>query len=545
MSISANAVARIDALDEVIDRYDLSTSDYCIVGSAALAARDLRENGDLDICFAPAIGDAVDLTPFEGVEPAPNKYEPIGISDEELISDPQYHDVVDGYKIVRPEIEYSHKMVRQWDKDRADIDLIEQYRDETEDWNSDLVVEGYRPGFSHLVRRGVCSLRENGVRETIHHGVTYLRWHGPLPRREPNYSGQPTTIPGKALMSLRQDGIRTTLGRGVRLVKLKEPTGLLDRYSNLRHKAKVGTLIDHRLELHYPTGELFLEQYNGETFTRMDLVVWLLAAEAMLDDDSVPEIVDEFETHAEVDVQDRLSEHVDRYERDPVPPTVPVSYDSSVLDPAAFAIAVIDDPESIPVQLKSGTSSVSCSRSWFERVNVSDAALEHLDQRYTELLYDSNALFPFILWPPAQDHVEDILAQIRSEKTVHFTREIQLEDDETFGEFVRALYESQADLNPDHIDAKIEAMADYPKVVTVGALEVPNPRIREGFSNEMIQFKERVREQFTPKILSDNPSANLLIHATDNFDHNRETWDVINMYGVDRREDNVELQPKS
>lgn len=532
MTISLHPISHVDSLEALLEDNDLSADQCCLVGSATLAARELRENGDLDVCFAPTIADSVDAGSFEGIEPAPNRYEHLGISDEELVTDSRYHDVVDGYKILRPEIEYSHKKVRHWEKDEDDIALLEQYRDETGDWNSELECHDQTPGPVHLFGRGIASVRKNGIRETIGHGITYLGWYGPLSRRNDGYSGQPTTIPGKALMSLQEDGVKTTLERGIRLVKLKEPTGLLDRYSNLRHKAKVGTLVDRKLELHYPTGELFLEQYDGETFTRMDLVVWILAAEAMLDDDSVPAIVDEFETHAEVDVQDQLSEHVDRYERDPVPPTVPVGYDSSVLDPAAFAIAVIDDPESIPVLLKSGTSSVSCSRSWFERPNVSEATLDHLDQRYTELLYDSNALFPFILWPPAQDHVDDILTQIRNEKTVHFTQEIQLEDDERFAEFVWALYESQADLNPDHIDAKIEAMADYPKVVTVGALEVPNPRIREGFSNEMIQFKERVREQFTPKILTDNPSANLLIHSTDNFDHNRETWEIIEQHQV-------------
>lgn len=533
MTISLHAISHVDSLETLLEDHDFSTDQCCLVGSATLAGRGLRENGDLDVCFAPPVADSVNADSFEGVEPAPNKYEHLGLSDDDLVTNPRYHDVVNGYKIIRPEIEYSHKKVRGWEKDRDDVELLEQYREEADDWDPELERHEYTPGLVHLVRRGIASLAENGIRETIGHGITYLRWHGPLPRRKPDYSGQPTTIPGKALMSLRQDGIRTTLGRGVRLVKLKEPTGILDRYGNLRHKAKVGTLVDRKLELRYPIAELFLEQYDGDTFTRMDLVVWVLAAEAMLEDDPVPAIVDEFEKHAEVDLQDRLSKHVDRYERDPVPPTVPVGYDSSVLDPAAFAIAVIDDPESIPVQLKSGTSSVSCSRSWFERANVSEAALEYLDQRYTDLLYDSNALFPFILWPPAQDHVEDILTQIRNEKTVHFTREIQLEDDETFAEFVWALYESQADLNPDHIDAKIEAMADYSKVVTVGALEVPNPRIREGFSNEMIQLKERIREQFTPKILTDNPSANLIIHATDNYDHNRETWDIIEQSSAD------------
>jgi hypothetical protein len=73
-------------------------------------------------------------------------------------------------------------------------------------------------------------------------------------------------------------------------------------------------------------------------------------------------------------------------------------------------------------------------------------------------------------------------------------------------------------------------MAPYEKVVTVGGVEVPNPRIREEFSNEMIKMKERVREAFTPRLDPDTPEANLLIHAADNYDHNEETWEIVRQY---------------
>lgn len=46
----------------------------------------------------------------------------------------------------------------------------------------------------------------------------------------------------------------------------------------------------------------------------------------------------------------------------------------------------------------------------------------------------------------------------------------------------------------------------------------------------MNEIKEHVRERFTPSILPDNPSANVIMHSTDNYVHNRTTLDVIESY---------------
>jgi len=46
----------------------------------------------------------------------------------------------------------------------------------------------------------------------------------------------------------------------------------------------------------------------------------------------------------------------------------------------------------------------------------------------------------------------------------------------------------------------------------------------------MNEVKERVRREFAQEVLPKNPSANILMHSTDNFIHNRQTWDVIEEY---------------
>jgi len=534
MVLSTRDVQWIESLEKLIENYHLSCDQFCIVGSATLSVRGLRQNSDLDICFSSSIADTIKTNAFKGVQSAPRRYEHIGVSDEDLCSDDRYVDIVDGYRVLRPEIEYSHKKIRGWDKDQKDLELFKQYRDRSDDWNPELERHDYTPGPKHLAERGIHSLRKNGVRETIGHGVQYLRWHGPgfLPftRGDSDYSGQPTTIPGKALMSIREDGLKKTAERGVRLVKLKEPTGLVDRYSRLRHKAKLGTLVERKVELRYPTATLLTDQYNESgSFTRFDVVVRLLAAEVLIEGQDIPELVRTFEEQSDQSFLADLEGYIDQFTASGMPPDVPIGYDSTILDPNALAVALVHDRESVPVSITASSVPETFDREWFEISEFTDDDRQMIDEAFSELLYDSNTLFPAILWPPAQEHFDEIVDQIRGEKRVHLVKEIDIPEDE-FGDFVWALYESQQDLNPDHIDEKVERMDGYEKTIRVVGYEVPDPRIREGFSNEVLQMKERVREKFTPRIVTDNPSANLIIHSTDNYDHNKETWEIIEEY---------------
>jgi len=506
----------------------MEIDNICIVGSATLAVRDLRENGDIDICFVPSMANNGNWLLPENISSSPNKYEHIGISDSELVRNEMYHDVVDGYKIIRPEIEYFHKKIRDWDKDRDDVELLEQYRKESADWNPELIVDDYTPGGRHLLRRGWASLRRDGLQETLNHGVKYLRWYGPF-GNDARYSGQATTIPQKAVRSLRQDGLEPTLTRGIRLVKLKEPTGLLDRYTGIRHKAKLATLAERKLDLRYPTAALLTEQYDGDSFTRMDLMVRLLAAEALLQNEEPPAVITDFETASDEPVVDELRSLLETPSTVGDRPTVPIGYDSAIRDANALAVALAESVDAPAVDVAAAERRPKYDRSWFEANGFDAKQLKVLDERFSKLLLESATLFPLIIWPPAQSHAEKIVDAIRDEKRVRYTTHMSFSD-EQFEEFVWALYESQEDLNMDHIEDKIERMADYEKEVRVVGVEIPNPEIREGFAAEMFRLKEGIREQFTPKILAENPSENLLIHAADNFEHNRETWNIIEQF---------------
>ena len=63
---SLTILSKISVLKILIDRFNLSSNDLCLVGSATLAVRGLRENDDLDVCFHPSIADQIATDDYEG-----------------------------------------------------------------------------------------------------------------------------------------------------------------------------------------------------------------------------------------------------------------------------------------------------------------------------------------------------------------------------------------------------------------------------------------------------------------------------------------------
>jgi len=131
-----------------------------------------------------------------------------------------------------------------------------------------------------------------------------------------------------------------TLARGVRLIKLNEPTGYLDRYSGLRHKAKVGTLVERKLRLEFPTGELLGEQYQNGTFNQWDIIVRLLAAENILNDEPIPDIIKSFEEVSGEQVITPLTELFTKKSQALKQLETTVSYSGHIIEPNRLAVSL-------------------------------------------------------------------------------------------------------------------------------------------------------------------------------------------------------------
>lgn len=520
-----------ESMGQFLENNGLDWSDCCIVGSVCISVRGLREHGDIDVCVAPSHRESIDAVD-PPIELATNKYEHIGISDDSVVHDDRYHEVVEGLKIIRPEIEYSHKQYRQWEKDIRDIELLNQYRIQTGDWNDDIVIEDYTPSIHHLIRRGIVSFRRDGIRTTIGHGIELFRRHGPYSRRETNeYATKPISLPARAIQSYREAGVKKTLQRGIRLVQIADPTGLLQRYSNPRHKIKVGTLVENSLELQYPAPELLAAQYEDGKFARLDLVVNLACIKKYRE--TGEEDIDLYQTYASVSdfpSIERFIETVDEYLDHQQSPPVPIGYSSELLDVQQAACALYKNPVSIPVTVVNGTPiHEGYTDEWFREHNFADADVALIRSEFSTLLAQSGSLFEVILWPPVSEYFEEILRSMQEEYPVHSCTRYTF-DQEAFGEFVRDIYATQDDVRWGYIEEKIEEIVRNPSEILVLQLEVPRPRIRERNSHEMKELKERYRARYNPLIAPDDPNTRRVIHATDDYSHNLATRAVIEAY---------------
>ncbi len=521
----------LSELTDFLEKNNLSSEDCCIVGSVCLSVRELREHGDIDICIAPQYRTGTEDV-VDPIELAPNKYEHIGISDETIVYDRAYHDIVGGIKIVRPEIEYSHKQYRQWDKDMEDIKLLDQYREATDDWKEEIVIENYTPSIEHVARRGVHSLRRDGIRETVNHGLELIRRHGPFSRpARSEYKKKPISTPARAVQSYRQDGLKKTIQRGIRLAKNADPTGLLQRYSNPRHKLNLGTLAENELTLQYPVAQFIAEQYDDYEFVRYDILVYLSAIKSHISGkEGGTELYETFAEYTDAPSLDLFNETVDEYLESQRKPTVPIGYSSEIIDAQRTACAFYEESERINVSVGSGGQNRDrYPLQWFTERDFTEEELNVLRTEFSTLLSRTGTLFEVVLWPPVSEYFDEILQSMQEEESVHSCARLTFEQ-ETFGEFVRDLYATQTEVRWDYIEEKIDRIGEEPSEIMSLQIEVPDPRIRERNSHEMKEIKERYRACYNPKIAPDDPNTRRVIHASDDYLHNRETRAVIDRY---------------
>lgn len=148
-----------------LDKAGVSKEHVCLVGSSVLADYGLRANLDIDIV----------IDPFErgkiGREGSPDeidilieRYSWLGVTDQDLVRNERYHYRSQGFKIIRPEVEFSFKQRRLCHRDRKDIRLLEDRFLGADDYEWDWTLfsyEYYPEGFSKrgLPRSLHCSPR--------------------------------------------------------------------------------------------------------------------------------------------------------------------------------------------------------------------------------------------------------------------------------------------------------------------------------------------------------------------------------------------------
>ncbi len=458
-----------EELEELLDQFDIKKDDLCLVGSISLSARGLREHDDLDICVHSTKRHQIDQNSFNGfVAFVEERYKNIEISDDELIENDTYHDVIDGFKVVRPEISFSYKKLRDLPKDERDVELLVQYSQSTDDWNWDLYRSDYNQRPNSLLSRGIQSLQTDGLIVTADKVLGLMMRKFPLIRQ--------------VFSSLPVFDVRTP-------------------YDTLRKKTRLLT-----------PAQLLNRQYNGNQFTGFDIVAHWAVLQSYENEKSF-----NFDyTKLKTSIETLVNTDTDKIE----PITLTQSH--RVIESEQVARLIHDEHEHIEVAF-SFSRNHSGNESWLEAKGFTQQEIDAIKRYKIGLLERTGVLFFVIFWPLTHEYHDEMENELAKRVTVVDSEDLQIEDIEGF---VHDIYDAQTDTAPDWaINWKAELMSKYPNTVRILKVELPNPRLHAGISREMEMIKNDVRHTFMDEF-PDKYYLSLL-HATDSFEDNLKAKKVI------------------
>lgn len=466
------------AIERLVGNTGIDTASICIVGSMSLSVRGLRQHNDVDILIDSNARHTLGDDPkFEGITIADGRYDPVGLSDDKIIHDEMYHDVIDGFKIVRPEVTLAYKRYRNRPKDRDDIELLERYREEGADWDD----ERYPAQRTHslsLVSRGLQSLRNDGL------AVTAIKTGGFLERRYPALARVRAVVPDQQL----------------RLLLKKLRGGPED----------------------VPPAVLLNRQYQGGTFTSMDTVICVDALQRAAESESTDTVQTVLtETQRETLRSIRRGDQQRK-------PAVELTPSYRIRNPVETAGLLSRREDPLPVSVSVGRTEAK-DLAWLREQGVSNAEIERLEHCRRELFERHGLYFYAILWPPSVEHHDEIQAALASTTGIDVieTADLTVSSMESF---VRAVYDAQEHpTSREQITAKIETMEPFGESIRVLALELPDPRIRDGVSLAMEMIKNDIRNEFVDEFSEELYYC--ILHVTDNYRDNKKTRDVLNAVG--------------
>lgn len=458
-----------DRLEAILETAELSHDDVCLVGSISLSARGIRNHNDIDFVVHP---DERPVQSFsdEFVSITEEKYAVIDVSDRELIENDRYHDTIDGFKVVRPELSFSYKKVRDQPKDERDVELLTNYSQAADDWDWDLYRSDYSQPPSSLLSRGIQSLRNDGIR------VTFDKVVGLIQRKYPVIRNLSNRLPIYDTRSI-WDGI-TSKSRYI------DPAALLNR------------------------------QFVGSTFASYDVVAaW--------------SIYTAFQEGREPQFDPAtlgISESKLRGKTADTPEPIEISLKHLIRTPEALA-RQIESGEQLRCDIVMRGRQKRDDQ-WLDGLNLTDEQKRTLRTARTELLDNTGCLFYVILWPTVHEYFDEM--EERLAESVDIATSLNLSPD-SIESFVLDIYDAQAQPVPEwSIEWKAQQMTGFPNSIRVLKVIQPNPRFHDGISREMEMIKNDVRHEFVDNFSDEYYLS--LIHATDNFEDNRRVRSIVESY---------------
>lgn len=500
-------ISFLEELEAFSGRFQIPRSAFCIIGDSAFADKGLGINHCIEICmkdkkfyFKRILRES---KLFPHIVIASHKYQKfIGLSDKEILNNPFFTYQKQGFKIIRPEIEFAFRIYRKIHDDCNNLSLIHEYLlDKANNWDWDLFkrfskerVDAIKYKKLIFDQDNVLSLLEKGVKNP-RKGFQFID------AKIKDFFFYRKKV--KGLQSQVISKMHTAAILGMHFYK-----GEFFRYDILmRYKAVQSILCGE---------EAFLDYYK-----RMQNIAWgvktLNRLEALI-----------------YSIKDK-----GYFERSPIVISRSTFYDSffrlvngHVIDGAhRLACALYFGIKELPVEIVSREGGKKFGKQWFLDHGFALKVMEELDQTKHQLFFQHGIYFPVIIWPPAIKFCDQISRYIRSRHKVFFEKKVFLGED--FNNFLFSIYESDY-TDKWKISLKAHLMRKYAPEVYVMIIEVPDPKFQMKdrrklyLSDVTINLKESIRKKF--KHLIEDYVNDMIIHTGDNYIQNKESIRILEKY---------------
>lgn len=485
-----------EKFESILDEFGVDKDEVCIIGSSILALADIRQNRDIDFVTtydtrerirnhiessnkgykiksngAVKFGSDVGLTYTD-------RFKMFGVTDDEIVRNSEYHVVVDGFKILRPEMEISIKYYRNKIKDKQDILHIEENFVGCNNWDWEVVhvVPPWdkTPNRNSMISRASDAYRREGLIYVIYEGTELF---------------SSKIIPKKIL------GFATKIGGKVESLR-KHP----------RQSTEYNTL---------GINELLGNQYRHGKFARDDIMAAFL-------------VINEKVKVNELSIFDNLENSSNS--------NVTITPDGLLVD-GMWSIAELlskvdienlnhEVPE-LEVEIQNRDPKPPRTEEWTKSNFPPETAQTIIDHRNT-LLESLGTTFYAFLWPAAADHFDWLETQIRKEGNIISTTDFS--NITQFDRVVRDLYSVDKRTDDWRIGKKIHELKKYEGPLRVVTFELPNPEFKPNeqprLSKRAQELKSNCRKELYTEL--DNYVFDIILHITDNYKQNRHAAQVVN-----------------
>lgn len=468
------SIKHISELEEILKKFNVSKNDICIVGSSALSYHNIRSNNDIDIIVSKKVRDKVfksnsttqlsENIELVGFGWLPNKK----ISDDNIILDSLYYEIYNGFKVVKLELVLARKMHTSADKDKIDIQSINNYIDNNSyKINKKLFNNSL---YKKTIFRKVVQKIKNRLKVYLKK-IWKLQW----------------AYQANSDLLIMQN---------------------TDKF--LAYQYKDGKYNRYDVIVRY----LAVENHQGKNKFGFDLYRKMQTKRGF-----VKGAEENFKLLIDSVVKNGFDECC----------ALPVGKNQELADGShRLALALYFDEKLIPLKLNRFAYETYYGIDWFKENNFTNDEIQILEDRKRNIFYEKGIYFQVMLWSPVQNYFDEIEQSLKSKHNIldSYTLDIK----ENFKEFVFDVYASD-DIDDWKIEKKLSGFKEHGSKIRVIEIEIVNPNFRrkEANNHDISQTVEAIKREYRQKYMDkvDNYFYDIIMHIGDNYHHTRKISKVL------------------